>query len=109
MRRGTLLVMWLVGTLAASCSAGGPPGREEEHASVDLFIGALEGSDAKIALVRDDAVWAAYVCGGASTLSSLTGWFQGDLAPGFRGPVGARSDGKELAATFGDEGATGTL
>ena len=109
MTRSKLTVIWLVGILAVSCSAGGPPAREreEERAAVELFVGALEGSDAKIALVRNDAVWAAYVCGGASTFSSLTGWFQGDLAP--HGAVSGRTDGKELAATFGDEGATGTL
>ena len=108
MRRSTFMVMWLMGGFAISCSAGGPPTGEEATVSADLFIGALEDSDAKIALVRNDAAWAAYVCGGASSMSSLTGWFQGDAAATGRA-VGARSDGKQLSAEFGDEGATGTL
>lgn len=108
MRRSTFMVMWLLGALAMSCSAGGPPAGDEATVSPGLFTGALEGSDAKIALVRNDAAWAAYVCGGASSMSSLTGWFQGDLARG-GGAVDARSDGKHLSAEFGAEAATGTV
>jgi hypothetical protein len=97
----------LVGFLAAACSAEAPP-PDAEEGSEQLFIGAVDGSDAKIALVRDDAHWIAYVCGGATSLSSLTAWFQGALASG-RDDVTAELDEETLVASFAGDLASGTL
>jgi hypothetical protein len=110
MRRSAFTVFLLVGVLDVACSAGGQgPGAGVIAGQAELFIGAFEDSDAKIALVHDDVNWAAYVCGGASTLSSLTTWFQGDLASVGGRRVSAVSDDKGIDATFGADGATGVL
>lgn len=42
------------------------------------FVGPLEGTDARVGLVREGARVLVYVCGGPSSLAS-TRWYQGDV------------------------------
>jgi hypothetical protein len=74
-----------------------------------VYIGGVDGTDARIALVRDEALWAAYVCGGATTLTSLTEWFQGEGVPSPEAGAEIESHGKRLRVTFSDGAATGSV
>ncbi len=74
-----------------------------DPATTDDF-GALEGSDARIALVSDDTALVAYVCGGPTTLASLTGWFVGAA-----GATHLESGGAVLELSRTSTGASGVL
>jgi hypothetical protein len=73
--------------LVAPCLLGvacaGSTGRDDPGASSDegqaTFVGTLDGSDARIAVVRGATALEAYVCGkGEATLVSHTRWFRSD-------------------------------
>jgi len=96
----------LVACLGISCSGADP---EAQPRSMATYVGQVDGTDARIALVRDDARWAAYVCGGPSTLSTLTDWFEGEAGPATDGGTEAQSDGKLLRVRFTDGAAIGSV
>lgn len=56
------------------CSASEAP---VAPATSSPLVGTLEGTDARVGLVVDDAKGVLYVCGGATTRASLTRWFRG--------------------------------
>lgn len=89
---------------AISCAlltlfASGCSGEDESSGAVappQTFIGELQGSDAVIAIVEEDASWIAYVCGGPLTYATLTRWFAGTSRGGageatLRGVTGGAS------------------
>jgi hypothetical protein len=99
----------LVASAAIACGGGTEPGAGAAGPTA-VYVGRLDGTDARVALVRDDVRWAAYVCGGPSTLSSMTGWFQGEMGPASRdGDVEAQASGKLLRATFAEARAMGSF
>lgn len=59
----------LLVAMTVACGDGRP-------ATVDDF-GTIIGTDARIALVRDETALVVYVCGGPNTLGALTTWFVG--------------------------------
>lgn len=106
-RRGGLAIAAL---FAVACGSGDPSSAVTASHELPLYVGTLDGSDAQVAVVRDDTNWAAYVCGGPSTFDIVTGWFQGPLPdPARSGSVEETSEDKTLRATFTDEAASGTL
>jgi len=98
----------VAGALASSC--GTPASREAAPGSTSLYIGSLDGGDAKVAVVRDGSRWATYVCGGRDTLSSMTAWFQGSLdSSRDTTAFEASAEGKELRASLTLDSVSGTL
>jgi hypothetical protein len=89
--------------LATACGADGSPTSDE---TPSVYVGSVEETDAKIALVRDGARWAAYLCGGAETLDS-TAWFKGERGTGKRADAIAAAGDHDLHASFTAEDATG--
>lgn len=81
MRHAGLLA--LLAAVAAGCGS--------EPSTVDDF-GLLAGTDARIAVVADDTALVAYVCGGPTTLGSLTTWFVGAVGAGHLESGAARLD-----------------
>jgi len=97
----------LVAFMLVSCGSSTEP--EAQPGSVAVYVGQIDGTDARIALARDDARWAAYVCGGPSTLSSMTEWFQGGLGPAIDTGAEVQSNGKLLRVTFTEGTAMGSV
>ena len=96
--------------LAIACGGGAEPDGAVRELPRELYVGRVDESDAAVALVRSDTQWAAYVCGGPSSLSSLTAWFQGALATrASTAGVSAEVDEKRLQATITASDARGTL
>lgn len=91
MRHAGLLLL----SLLAAC--GSDPATQDD-------FGALLGTDARIAVVSDDTALVAYVCGGPSTLASLTGWFVGAADA-----THLESGGAILELTRSSTGASGVL
>ncbi len=108
-REGGRAARWGLGLiLTASCSSGvSLPAAS--NGDFQLYIGAIDGTDAKIAFVRDASQWAAYACGGPTTLTSITTWFHGEAPPDANGDISSVSDDKELDATFSDGDVRGEM
>ena len=104
MKLGRCALLWAL-LLATSCGAGGSPTSDE---TPSVYVGSVEETDAKIALVRDGARWAAYLCGGAETLGS-TAWFKGERGTGKRADVIAAAGDHDLDATITTEDASGSV
>jgi hypothetical protein len=105
-----LLGVALGAALASACGGGAEPESVARELPRDLYVGLVADSDAAVALVRSDTRWAAYVCGGPSSLSSLTAWFQGTLgSAASTAGVSAELDEKRLQATITASNASGTL
>lgn len=104
-RRGCDL-LW--GSLLLMMAACGSDSHPDPDGSQPHYFGTVDGTDAQIAIVRDASRWVAYVCGGPSTLASITTWFQGTVTEGDDGVV-AEADDKELDASFSAGGVEGTL
>src|ERR1041385_8720660 len=95
------LRLFSTSVMVASCviSCGGTEAAAQFR-PLEVYVGQVDGTDARIALVRDDARWAAYVCGGPSTLSSMTEWFEGESKPSTDGGAEAQSNGRLLRVAF---------
>jgi hypothetical protein len=93
--------------LVISCGAGAPGAARDLRRTV--YVGVVEGTDAKIALASDGSRWAAYVCGGRETLSSMTAWFQGERGSANDSDVTTTAGNMQFDATFTDEEATGRV
>ncbi len=76
-------ILLLAGCGSEPASAPAPEARA-------AFVGTLDGTDARVGLVREGAHVALFVCGGPTSMSA-TRWFRGDV----------RADGA-LALTSGD-------
>jgi len=64
--------------------------------SVSTYIGVVEGTEARIAIVQADRALQAYVCGRGATLESHTRWFEGELKVQDAGAAELESDGWQL-------------
>jgi len=100
---GTVLVI----SLLIAC---GPENEKDNNTSVDrqLFVGAVEGTNALAALVRQNGQIAFYVCGHGDTLQSHTRWFNGEMVvdqDGFE----LASEAWESTGTVAGDTATGSL
>lgn len=104
---GRIATCALVACLVVSCGSSVEPVAEPKPKVV--YVGQVDGTDARIGLVRNDAQWAAYVCGGPTTLESMTAWFEGEGAPPSDAGVEAQSNGKLLRVTFSGQEATGSV
>ncbi|KYF57189.1 hypothetical protein BE04_31495, partial [Sorangium cellulosum] len=47
----------------------------------EISVGAVDGTDAVLAVVRGEGAVTLYVCGGASTYATMTRWFEGPEDP----------------------------
>jgi hypothetical protein len=108
--------VWLAGfsaLLAAACGAGDPATGAAERDTTEqpraLYIGSLEGTDAKVAVVRSDGRWAAYACGGPSTLDTVTTWFEGTLDSAVADVGAASESGARLEMTLTEDRTTGVV
>ena len=72
-----------VTTLALMVGAcGGDPSVTPPPSGGSVYVGAVAGTDALVAIVIDGARVSAYSCGGEDTWQLLTAWFEGDVAVG---------------------------
>lgn len=95
-----------VALLVVGC--GGDPSGTPPPVGGSVYVGAVDGTDALVAIVIDGGRVSAYSCGGEDTWQLLTAWFEGE--------VGAGADlqlvgewGIVLAATREGAGWRGTL
>jgi hypothetical protein len=79
--RSDVLIAALCASLSAGCAhdSPSPDGAAAPDAArdSDTFVGALDGSDVRIALVQGATTIEAYVCGKDETLQTHTRWFRG--------------------------------
>ena len=80
------LALTSVLALTARCAA--------TASSPSYFAGEVAGSDAVVAIVREGSHLTAYACGGASSYTTLTRWFEGDATAG--SPVELQRNGMTL-------------
>ena len=71
------------------------------------LVGAIDTTDARLAVARSDDRLVAYVCGGAQTLATHTRWFEGEAAED--GTFSLAKDEWVLAGTLLDGSASGIL
>ncbi|WP_437314999.1 hypothetical protein [Sorangium sp. So ce385] len=74
--RALALATGMLGALLCAACAAGP-----EPAPPDISVGAVDGTDAVLAVVRGEGAVTLYVCGGASTYATMTRWFEGPEDP----------------------------
>ncbi|WP_438024051.1 hypothetical protein [Sorangium sp. So ce233] len=68
------------GVLGALLCAGCAADPEEHEApATGTSVGAVDGSDAVVAVVRGEGEVTLYVCGGASSYATMTRWFEGTV------------------------------
>jgi hypothetical protein len=72
------------------------------------YVGTVDGTGARIAVVHAGASYVAYVCGEGETLASHTRWFRGELDYD-AGSVALVSDGWQLAMIEGEAHLRGDL
>ena len=111
MSRAVGAYLWAAGLLAGCAATDeGPSG---PHA---IYLGAVEGTDAVVAFVVDEADGAvnSYVCGGPTSYAELSRWFCGDSRVAGDGSVSFEEivDGFAMIATVDDgriDGAVSSL
>jgi len=83
-------------------------GETEEHESPPAvtYIGVVQGTETRIAILRTSRALEAYVCGQGPTLESHTRWFQGALGTHDAGAAEIESEGWHLRV---HEGATNLI
>ena len=89
---------------AALAACSGDPAAPEV-----AVVGALDGSDGMVAVVRHGDRVVAYTCGGPTSVTLSTGWFETTLTPGQSTFTAERMDGLVLSGAFTNDGAAGTL
>lgn len=99
--------MLSVAFVTACGDGASAPGKGERPLS--LYIGSLDGTDAQVAVVKNDERWAAYACGGPSTLDVVTTWFQGSLDAHHASLSAASVDGQRFEMMLSEDTATGTV
>ncbi|XXX74629.1 hypothetical protein WMF30_43965 [Sorangium sp. So ce134] len=96
--RALALAPGLLGTLlCAACAAGADP----EAPPPGISVGAVDGTDAVLAVVRGEGAVTLYVCGGASSYATMTRWFEGAEDPS--GAFSLESGGWTATADPGGE------
>lgn len=96
--------------LLLACSSDGTAHSPTRQAQPSVYVGAVENTDALVAVVHDGVDWAAYVCGGADTYATMTGWFSGPVEQATEGEhLHAPSGNKEFTAAVKGQLATGTV
>ncbi|WP_437965774.1 hypothetical protein WMF04_40030 [Sorangium sp. So ce260] len=70
--RAMALATGLLGALLCAACAADP-----EAPPPEISVGAVDGTDAVLALVRGEGAVTLYVCGGASSYATMTRWFEG--------------------------------
>lgn len=101
-------VAFVTALALAVVACGGAPSAAPPTASESVYVGAVQGTDALIAIVTDGERVSAYSCGGEATWRRLTAWFEGNLVPGTDLAL-VGEWGIELEATREGAGWRGTL
>jgi hypothetical protein len=88
--------------LAASCGPEGSPPESSRGSSGEsrAFVGVVEGSDARIAVVERQGSLSAYVCGGPSSYEALSRWFEPSAVAGDPSRFEASKDGWTLTGAL---------
>ncbi|WP_437809593.1 hypothetical protein [Sorangium sp. So ce1078] len=86
----------LLGALLCAACAANP-----EAPPLEVSVGAVDGTDAVVALVRGEGAVTLYVCGGASSYATMTRWFEGPEDAS--GAFSLASDGWTASADPGGE------
>jgi len=76
--RATLLVGTLLAASIAACASTSEP--RAPAADDATFVGSVDDSNVRIAIVRGESTLQAYVCGKDETLDTHTRWFRGSEA-----------------------------
>jgi hypothetical protein len=75
-----------------------------------VYVGAVQNTDALVAVADDGVDWVAYVCGGATTYATMTAWFSSHMErDAGEARLSASSGAKEFTAAVHGELATGTI
>lgn len=99
------ILLPLTALLAISgCASAEPEAKTAEGRAA--WIGALEGTDARVGLVREGAQVALYVCGGPTSMPA-TRWFRGSVRGD--GAIELSSTGASVRAALDASGWSGTL
>jgi len=104
--RATLLVGTLCTAMGAACAHDGAS--DGEPVTEATFIGTLDGSNVRIAVVRGRSTLQAYVCGAGDTLATHTRWFRGRV-PGDGGAIELRESSWDLRIESAGAGLAGEL
>jgi hypothetical protein len=105
---------WLRSATAATASlvlfACSSDGGTVRHPRPDLYVGAIDGTDAVVAVAYDGVDSVTYVCGGSETYDTLTQWFSNHISRDTEGALlTATSGGKDLTATLAGDTVTGEV
>ncbi len=98
-------MMWRASFLALLLT--GACGGSEPLGATRTWVGHLDGTDAALAITLGDSKLAAYVCGGPSTLKTLTHWMSGDKND--QQLSASHPDGTSLIGNLEAGAATGVL
>ncbi|NUO48917.1 MAG: hypothetical protein HOV80_08690 [Polyangiaceae bacterium] len=101
LRRTLPIASFLV--IFAACTDDGDPGDAPAPDPQETFVGAIEGTDVRFAIVRDDDHVALFFCGGPDSFATSTQWIRAEGS----GPAYELSQGT-WAASFNIEGASAT-
>lgn len=107
MVRFTLFILILIGILI-SCSNESPTESTKDFFDIqgeNGFVGAVEGTNAFVAILAGEAVAVAYVCNGDEKISE---WFKGDVVQSTTIDM-TNADGANLSARFSKDSFTGTV
>jgi len=100
--RRTLSIASLL-VIFTACTDDGDPGDAPAPDPQETFVGAIEGTDVRFAIVRDDDHVALFFCGGPDSFATSTQWIRAEGS----GPTYELSQGA-WTASFNIEGASAT-
>jgi hypothetical protein len=98
-------VLLLVG---GAIGCGGEEGISPVALPVQSYVGDVEGSDARVAVVEDGEELVAYLCGGPTSFATLTRWFRAPL-PEQGSPFHLEKDGIVIEGSVSDGLAEGEI
>ena len=98
----SLAVFGVLLLLGGAIGCGGEEGISPAPQPDLSYVGLVEGSDARVAVVEDGEDLVAYLCGGPTSFATLTRWFRAPL-PEQGSPFRLEKDGVVIEGTI-DEG-----
>ncbi len=100
-RCSSVVALTVLLTLSLGCDVTTPT------TTTEVRVGTLDGTDGMVAIARSGTRLRVYTCGGASTVTTHTGWTDVTLAGDAF--TGSGSSGLSVQGTWSADAATGTL